>query len=171
MANSIFTPDFYKKLYKEIEKYLENDYCAEYSDEAVAVSLYWHDDDTDSEYEVELTAEVENEWYDESFDHAFGTWYDPCPYYKYGGLIDIDDVTVYVNGEKVEGFSRDGFYAQFEIPEHNGIKAGDKVIYFEKNKWSDEAYEVRCYDTFSKNYVLKDASGKDIYKHYVKVAA
>ena len=173
MAENIFTLDFYKKVYKEIEDYLSDSdkYKPKSSNEDVSVYLNWYDADTDTEYEVELTVNADNEWHDDSFDHAFGTWHDPYPYYAYERLSDIcDDAKVWVNGEEVNGFSRDDFYTQFEIPEHNGIKSGDIVIFFDKNKWSEESYEVKCYDTFSGCYVLKTAD-KDLYRKYVKKAA
>ena len=53
------------------------------------------------------------EWHDDSFDHLFGTWHDPYPYWEVTGFDEITDVKVYESDDndskEIEGFSYKDF--------------------------------------------------------------
>lgn len=113
MTKRDFTADFYRHLYDAIREYtddLELDGC----DTSASATLY-----VDG-CEVELTVEFSLEWIDESFDHAFGTWHDPYPYYRVSCIEGVDDVRIYdeETGDEIEGFDCGAFMAQFDVPSH-----------------------------------------------------
>ena len=144
MATTIFTPDFYKMVNKELTEVLTKQYePKEMSEEYVAYICIEPEDSGDC-IEVELTCQCNNTVHDESFDHAFGTWHDPCPYLEFEQLDDIEDATVRLNGEKIEGFSLDDFWAAIgaEVEKHGKFTKGDKVAFGRNSEGIVAAYNT-----------------------------
>lgn len=152
MAKNLFTKDFYEKVFKELDDWMSREDGMENSG-SKTVTLYIEDDERFNDgdtIEIEMEAGYECDLHDDSFDHAFGTWHDPCPYWEYAGLTYIDDVRVWVDEKEVQGFSVDDFWAQFHVEEHRGIKKGDKVRLFDyRHGWSQDIYEVMYYDQYN----------------------
>ena len=73
------------------------------------------------------------------------------------------EVTVYVNGEKVEGFDEDAFWSQFYEYEHGKFKAGDEVQYLFRNNyyyvWSEKTGTLLYYDTYHCEWAIKTDDG------------
>lgn len=113
MATTIFTKEFYSKMYDELlgsAKYLWGDRLEDAMDgKAVAEDCYV------GEYYITVDeVYYDREWVDESFDHAFGTWHDPNAGYEICGICDIDKVHVYEsddsNAAEIHGFDYDAFF-------------------------------------------------------------
>jgi hypothetical protein len=100
----MFSQEFYKHLCDAIHERLDE---VEYDDEANGYPEAFNVDG----YDVCATVYYDFDLHDESFDHAFGTWHDPCPYMYATDVTDIDDVKVYVEetDEEVEGFDYQAF--------------------------------------------------------------
>lgn len=158
MAKNLFTKEFYQFVYNEINKRLEEDFCpseeVEETDGYVCIEEKPYAED-DEVIEISATVETENEWNDDSFDHAFGTWHDPCPCWKYGGITDIFNVEVTVNGDKVEGWNEADFWLSFIEDEYKEHKKGDIVQYMKSNKWSEDTAELVGFDTYHYRYWVK----------------
>lgn len=150
MAKNIFTPDFYKAVYKAICEYCEKNYESngESSDTMSGSFSY-------KEYEIEFEADIEGEWHDESFDHAFGTWHDPNPCYVFGRVSGISDLIVYDESGPIDGVDADKLYEAFQESEHKGHKTGDIVNIFVDGRWSQDTFELAYYDGMIEMYVVK----------------
>lgn len=115
MKTNIFTKEFYSKLSDAIiEKGGDADYEKLCEHESVSVCCY-----VDNMY-IEAEVVYGTTWCDDSFDHAFGTWHDPCAHYEAEGIEELEDITVYEDDDckkVIEGFSYDDFWAQFEKDE------------------------------------------------------
>lgn len=172
MAKNLFTREFYREVYKQIDQRLNDDYnpTAEYCDENVYVCIEDDDRFTEADDVIEVEADVctYNEFQDESFDHAFGTWHDPCPYWKYCGIEGVEDIRVIVNGKEVQGYNRDDFYRAFQDAEHHGFKAGDTVR-FRKGGIAETTGTLLYYDELNGSYRVK-AGDKEIDVNYIKPA-
>ena len=128
--NKIFTDEFYKALYDKILEAGKN--AAEEHDEdmldkqVIDFEVYGLDD-----IFITGTAEYDTEWHDGSFDHAFGTWHDPCPEYVVNNCIYICDIKVYEDDDckkEIDGFDYDAFWAQQDTDSYGGYKKGAKVV-------------------------------------------
>ena len=106
MIKKIFTPEDYKKIFEAIENRRKNEYDFDQStDIPVEVEL-------DDNFLVEVIVDF---YYEEGeFTHLEG--------------LELSGVW-YNDNERVEdhNFSEEDFWAQFEVPECGGHKAGDKV--------------------------------------------
>lgn len=141
MSKNIFTPDFYKKVYDAVYDYCKENYQRDYEG-SMSVSTVTVDG-----CEIECDADIDTEWQDDSFDHAFGTWHDPCAGYEFADVSGIANVTVWdEDGNVVEGFSVEDYDAQFREDEHMGIKKGDKVLIHDRYGRYSEPYEVEYYN-------------------------
>lgn len=158
MKHVSFDKDFYKRVYEAL-----CDYCEAHFHDA------WHEDgdiicatvDID-EYTVEAYCDCSSEYKDESFDHAFGTWHDPCPSYEFEDVIGIEDVSVFDDDGEVEGFSIDDYYAQFVEDEHDDLKKGDKVLFYNKTRYEEDEYEVVSYNTQDGEFCVKRISDNKV---------
>ena len=156
------TPEFYEQLVNDVYDYCKRNYENEDGEKYVTMSVCLSIGD----YEVELDAEVESEFVDESFDHAFGTWHDPMAGWAFGSVYDVNNVHVYDADGEVEGFSKDGF----TLTEYKGFKAGDEVTI--RYTQSGKVYKVVSYDLFSEQFCLTDGE-KNVFHSltFVKKAA
>lgn len=144
-----FTKDFYEKVYKAVYEYCEEYYKSD-CDGSMSVSTVEVDG-----YEIECDADIDTEWHDDSFDHAFGTWHDPYACYEFADVAGISNVTVWdEEGDEVEGFSVDDYDAQFIEDEYNGIKKGDKVVVLYRGGYT-EPYEVEYYNKRTGRYRVR----------------
>ena len=150
MAKNIFTPDFYKDLYKEICDYCKNNYVSDGESSGTMSGCFSLD-----EYEIEFEADIECEFQDESFDHAFGTWHDPNAGYVFGCVSGISEINIYGEDGLLESVDIDEFEAVFHESEHKGHKAGDKVNIFVNGRWSEDVYELAFYDIRTDMYAVK----------------
>lgn len=156
---SIFTPEFYKAFYDAVmDAGNADDVYEDICDgKSVPIDFYIGDDDL----YVTCTAHYMTTLHDESFDHLFGTWHDPNPYYEVVGCDDIDEVRVYESSDadarEIDGFDYDKFWAQFEVESHLGFKKGDKVSY------SGEVVEFLAYNTERDEYKIRKADGSVFY--------
>lgn len=164
MATHLFTKEFYQEVYKQMLGRLEEDFCP--SREVEETDGYaWLEDEPfcdDGEcIEVEAKVVTYNEWEDASFDHAFGTWYDPNPYWKFCGITELTDVHVHQYGEKdeLEGWNDDDFWKSFYEEEYKGalntFKAGDKVQYMFKGHWYEDVGTFKFHDTFNWRFLVQ----------------
>lgn len=123
MVQKIFSPKVYKMMADAIENRRKDidgfDPNESYPVEVETEDCYFIDFEVQFDYEVN----------DDSFDHAFGTWHDPCPYLEPTNIIGIDNVEVYKDNRQVENhnYNEDDFWSQFEVTERGGFKAGDKI--------------------------------------------
>lgn len=110
MKTNIFTKEFYKHLFTKMEADFGN---VEYNDMNEYICAYEVDG-----YDIELTVSYDFEWHDDSFDHAFGTWHDPYPYWEACGIIEVFDVVVFETGteNEVTGFDCDEFISTVYPP-------------------------------------------------------
>jgi hypothetical protein len=170
MSKNIFTKDFYKKVYDEVFDACKSEFVNEdgecYGKCYVTINI--------DGYEIDLTALVECEWSDDSFDHAFGTWHDPFAGYEFSGVYGIEDVTVWdEDGNVVEGFSINDYDSQFVEEEHGGIKKGDKVRIITRHGKEYGICEVICFNTRTYEVVLqteKRGQKTESWSYIMKVA-
>ena len=162
MKHIDFTQDFYKELYKALYDYCKS-YCDEnYVDfsEGISAEVEVAKDDN-SAYTIYADCSCMTEWHDESFNHLFGVWHDPNPYYKFTDVEGISDVHIYDDdGEEVEGFDKEAYYEQFREYEHGGFKKGDKVRVLKYGKLSEIVYEILYYDTQYSKFNIKRVGDK-----------
>ena len=158
MANDIFTPEFYKAFYKEVvdagqAEGLYEDIC---DGKTVPIDFYIGENDMYVTCEAHYTTDL----HDESFDHLFGTWHDPNPYYEVVGCDYVGEVRIYESDERdakeIKGFSHDDFWAQFE-GDLSWCKKGDKVLYCNLEA------EFLAYNTERGEFKLRFADGKTMY--------
>lgn len=150
MSKNIFTPDFYKNVYKAICEYCEKNYESNGEASDTMSGCFTLD-----EYEIEFDADIECEWCDESFDHAFGTWHDPYAGYGFGCVSGISEINIYGENGLVESVDIDEFEAVFHEAEHKGHKAGDKVNILVNGRWSKDIYELAFYDSRTDMYAVR----------------
>ena len=149
--NKVFTKEFYLKIYKELHDYCEENYDGE------EVMTVWIDDIeiNGHYYEIDCEVDIEREFHDESFDHAFGVWHDPFPYYEFVDVDGISDVEVYEDGNKIEGFSVEDYYNFVNNDEdHEGFHTGDKVMI------GKSLAEVRYYNHRNDVFRVKYENGR-----------
>lgn len=172
MVRNLFTREFYKEVFDQMDKYLSDadNFLPEREQETATAYVCIEGDDRflehpddDDVIEMDIECDCVCEWEDDSFDHAFGTWHDPYACWQYAGIESLGEVTVYVNGKKVEGFDEDAFWSQFYEYEHGKFKAGDEVQYlFRKNYynvWSEKTGTLLYYDTYHCEWAIKTDDG------------
>ncbi len=147
---SNFIDNFYTRLYDALlEKVQNNDFYYEDICEGNSIGMDCYVGDLYITCEVCYTTEL----HDDSFDHLFGVWHDPHPYYEADGIEDIADVHIYESDDKdapeIEGFSYDDFWAPYEkdtvilysrTSSNKRVKAGDKLLYCGKHEVEFLAY-------------------------------
>ncbi len=85
MAKNLFTREFYVQLFNAIEESVKNEYecpdspCSEHCASGYIDGDEFQETGKNEEIYFECSVVANNEWADESFDHAFGTWHDPFP--------------------------------------------------------------------------------------------
>lgn len=153
-----FTQEFYKAVYNELQDFAKDyDFGCDFDVEPTIEVEF-----NGRKYSLDVEVGYGKEWHDDSFDHAFGTWHDPNPYWDYNGCIEglgkvrVYDVTDADNEEVVEGFDESEFWHQFDEDHYYDIKAGDKVIY------SGKEYEFVSYNAEQCRCTLKDADGQNV---------
>lgn len=104
-------PDFfYKEVYDRINEKISN---FDYGEDVNQMQDYDFDL---GEYWVHVECWFSSEWYDESFDHAFGTWHDPNAGWVITGIEEIGEIKVEdEDGNEVEGFDVEKFCKDFHI--------------------------------------------------------
>lgn len=161
MTRNLFTKEFYQEVFGQIDKWLadtdnfqpeiENDSTTAYLCIEGDERFLEHPEDDDV-IELDIECYCVCEWNDDSFDHAFGTWHDPHPYWYYAGIENLGEVNVYVNGKKVEGFDEDAFWSQFYEDEHGKYKKGDEVQVMKRDgryyEWSKRTGTLLHYDNY-----------------------
>lgn len=106
----IFFKPFYQQVYDELKK-LGDEY--DYGYDPNALQEY---DFEIGEYWLHVEWWWATEWYDESFDHAFGTWHDPNAGWLITGIEFIVKVKVEDDeGNEVEGFDVEKFCKDYNI--------------------------------------------------------
>ena len=157
----LFTKEFYQAVFHQMEERIKEDFCPTEEDEEVDGYACFEEEpfvDDDDCIEVEMTLRTQNEWEDDSFDHAFGTWHDPCPCWKFGYIYDVDDdVKVYKNGKEIQGWNMDDFWLSFHEERHTTASGtvytkGEQV----ETGWSNGVVgEFLYYDSFNEKYHVK----------------
>lgn len=108
--SNIFTEDFYSELYDAV---LDVGCNCDYYYEDILDDKYVDIDCYVGDLYITATVHYTKEWHDDSFDHLFGTWHDPYPYWEVTGFDDITDVKVYESDDndskEIEGFSYKDF--------------------------------------------------------------
>lgn len=105
-----FPDSFYQQVYDSIkdmgDKFDYGEDCNEMQEYDFDLGEYW----------VHVEWWFSSEWYDESFDHAFGTWHDPNAGWLITGIEEIGEIKVEdEDGNEVEGFDVDKFCKMFHI--------------------------------------------------------
>ena len=157
----LFTKEFYQAVFHQMEEKLKEDLCPTEEDEEVDGYACFEEepfaDDGDC-IEVEMILRTQNEWEDDSFDHAFGTWHDPCPCWKFGYISDVYDAKVYKNGkEEIQGWNMDDFWLSFHEEQHTTASGtvfnkGEEV---ETGLSNGVVGEFLYYDSFNEKYHVK----------------
>ena len=125
-TNNVLTEEFYKNLFGQIINYKEREFIPESED----------DDTCEIEVEfgnalVRLNVTFEIKYFDDSFDHAFGTY--NSGHYEARFITDIDVEEVWlINDEDdievTEHFDEEMFWAQLRQEGFRDVKPGDEVI-------------------------------------------
>lgn len=163
MVQKVFTPEVYKKMVEEILSYRDG------IDDFDPQNSYSIDVETE-DYYIEFEVTFDYEVHDDTFDHAFGTWYDPCPYPEPTHINTISNVEVHRDDEKVEhDFNEKDFWGYYQFPEYGELKAGDTIRFMICSDW----YEGKFVSFNVKNgayKVLVDGKEREIYGNIQKVS-
>lgn len=115
--------NFYNELEDAVAKYGEwvtEDRSID-ADECMFYAVDLNFDFGDYGCSIEADIEYKAEWEDDSFDHEFGTWEDPAPYYKaVGATIDLVD--------ELHFYDDDGNEVEFDDFNKGNLK--DMEFYF-----------------------------------------
>ena len=170
----LFTKEFYQAVFHQMEERLKEDFCPTEEDEEVDGYACFEEepfaDDGDC-IEVEMTLRTLNEWEDDSFDHAFGTWHDPYACWGYGYIYDVeDDVKVYKNGKEIEGWNMDDFWLSFNEEQHTNaygtvFSKGELV---ETGPSNSVVGEFLYFDSFNEKYHVKVGDEEKVYGYIRK---
>ena len=101
MKQIAFTEEFYKKVIDEV-----TNHCIENYDNVNGVECQWVEVNISiDEYDLSMTACVESEYCDESFNTDFGT----CEKkgYCFGRVDSVCDLHVYFEGDEIDGLSEE----------------------------------------------------------------